>query len=160
MAITTGYHAQTSVTRPANTNTYGAGDVVGAAAAVWKFNNIGPAGGRILITSTALRVDLAATPAGMTSFRLHLYNVTPPSAAADEATWDLPAGDRSAYLGYIDLGSPADVGSTLYVQADQVNKQVQLKAGSSDLYGYLVTSGSYAGASGTVYTIDLHSVAL
>jgi hypothetical protein len=160
MAITSGYHAQTSVTRPANTNTYAANDVVGATAAAWKFHNIGPAGGRILITSTALRFDLTAIPTGMTSFRLQLYNATPPSALADEATWDLPAGDRASYVGYIDLGSPADVGSTLYVQADQVNKQIQLAAGCSDLWGYLVCNGTYAGASSGVQAIDLHSVAL
>jgi hypothetical protein len=160
MAITTGYHAQTSVTRPSNTNTYGVGDVVGATAAAWKFHNIGPAGGRILITSTALRFDLSAVPAGMTSFRLQLYTATPPSALADEATWDLPSGDRASYAGYIDLGSPVDVGSTLYVQADQVNKQIQLAAGCSDLWGYLVTNGTYAGASAGVQAIDLHSVAL
>lgn len=160
MAITTGYHAKTSTTREANTNTYGAGDVVGALAAAWKFNNLGPAGGRIMITSTALRFNLSAIPAGMTSFRLHLYNVTPPSAYADEATWDLPAGDRDAYLGYVDLGSPAGLGSTLYVQADQVNKQLQLAAGCSDVWGYLVTNGSYAAASAGVQAIDLHSIAL
>jgi hypothetical protein len=153
-----GYGASVSVTRPANTDTYGAGDVVGATAAAWAFPLMGPSGGRIMITSASLEIDVSAVPAGMTSFRLHLYSVTPPSALADAATWDLPSGDRASYLGYIDLGSPADVGSTLFVQSDQNNKQ--LKLAGTGLWGYLVTNGSYQASSAAVKVINLHSVAL
>jgi hypothetical protein len=154
----TGYSASVSVTRPANTNTYGVGDVVGATAAAWSFPLMGPSGGQIMITSASLEIDLTAVPAGMTSFRLHLYSVTPPSALADEATWDLPSGDRASYLGYIDLGTPVDVGSTLFVQTDQINKQLKLVG--TGLFGYLVSNGTYAGASAGVQVITLHAVAL
>lgn len=153
-----GYSASVSVTRPSNTNTYGIGDVVGATAAAWTFPLMGPSAGRIMVTSASLEIDVAAVPSGMTSFRLHLYSVTPPSAYADEATWDLPAGDRASYLGYIDLGTPVDLGSTLFVQTDQINKQFKL-AGTS-LFGYLVTNGTYAASSAAVKVITLHSVAL
>lgn len=163
-----GYTARTSVTRPANTTAYTAGDVVGATAAVWTFTNVGPAndrqtsidGANILITSAFLRIDVTGIPAGMTSFRLHLYTSSPTSALADNAAWDLPADDRTAYVGYIDLGSPADVGSTLFVQADQVNKQIKLAAGSSTLYGYLVTNAGYTPTSAAVKAIELHTVAI
>lgn len=157
------FYAQTSNPRPANTTAYTAGDVVGATAAVWKFNSIGKSGERILITSTGLRVNVTAVPSGMTSFRLHLYRATPPSALADNAAWTLHADDLSVYLGYIDLGSPALPAASsgaLYVQQDQVNKQFQLAAGSSDLFGYLVTNGGYTPTSAAVKVIDLHAIAL
>lgn len=147
-----------SVTRPADTTAYAAGDVVGAAAAAISFPNLGPSGAAIMITSVALEVDETSVPAGMTSFRLHLYSVTPPSALADNAVWDLPSGDRASYVGYVDLGTPVDVGSTLYVQTDQINKQV-LMAGTG-LFGYLVTNGGYTPASASVRKITLHSVVL
>lgn len=151
------YTAQTTVTRPADTNAYIAGDVVGATAAAITFATIGPTSGPVIITGVDLRMDVNAVPAGMTSFRLHLYNVTPPSALADNAPWDLPAGDRASYLGYVDVGTPADVGSTLFVQTDGINKKVLLAA-STSLFGYLVTNAGYTPASAAVMAIRLNTL--
>ena len=153
------YKSQPTVTRPANTTAYTAGDVVGGAIT---FDRIGNFHGAVLITSVDLRIHVAAIPSGMTSFRLHLYSVTPPSALADNDAWDLPSGDRSAYLGYIDLGSPADAGSTLFCQVDQVNKHIQT-AGSApcNVYGYLVTNGAFTPAGNSeVYVPTLRAVDL
>lgn len=144
-----------AVTRPANTTAYVAGKVVGGPQ---EFTNMGPSGGNILITSTQLMIDDVAILSGETSYRLHLYNVSPPSALADNAVWDLPSGDRAAYLGYVDLGAPADVGSTLYVESNGLNKQVLL-AGTS-LFGYLVTNGAYTPSASRVYLPTLHAVSL
>jgi hypothetical protein len=149
------FNAQTTVTRPANATPYNAGDVVGGAIAFYGMSN---AAGAILITSADLRIDVAAIPAGMTSFRIPLYSVTPPSALADNAPWDLPAGDRPYYLGYIDVGSPADMGSTLFCQVEQVNKQIYF-GGTGALYGYLVTNGAFTPAGNSeVYTPRLHAM--
>lgn len=156
-----GSPAKAVVTRPANTTAYTAGDVVGATAAAIQFvaGAAWPAGGAVIITSAELEIDVAAVPAGMTSFRLYLYSVTPPSALADNAAWDLPAGDRASFVGYVDLGTPVDLGSTLYCRVDGVNAQVGLGVGG--LFGYLVTNGGFtpAGAS-EVYAVTLHAVAL
>jgi hypothetical protein len=153
------YKSQPTITRPANTTAYSAGDVVGGAIT---FSDIGLQGGRhILLTSADLRIDVSAIPSGMTSFRLHLYRETPPSALADNAAWDLPSGDRAAYRGYIDLGSPADVGSTLFCQVDQINKHVKLHSGETSLYGYLVTNGGFTPAANSeVYVPTLHAIGL
>ena len=149
-----GYVSQTSITRPADTTAYTAGDVVGATAAAITFADIGPTFGVVSITDADLRIDVAAVPAGMTSFRLHLYDATPPSALADNAAWDLPAGDRASYLGYIDLGSPVDVGATLFVQTTGTGaKTIQLK--TSSLFGYLVTNAGFTPGSAAVKTIRL-----
>lgn len=152
------YSAAVSFTRPATTPTYSANDVVGATAAALEFTTMGPSAGRIMITSASYEADVAAIPAGMTSFLLHLYNVTPPSAFADDAAFDLPSGDRASYLGFISLGSPTDLGSTLYVEANGINKQVKL-AGTS-LFGYLVTVGSFLATISVVKKVTLHAVGL
>jgi hypothetical protein len=152
------YGARVSVTRPANETPYTAGDVVGAAAAALTFPIAPAAGGEVLITSAALEVDVTAVPAGMTAFVLHLYDVTPPSALADNAAWDLPAGDRASYLGSINLGSPVDVGSTLRVQQDGLN--MQITALGANVYGYLQTITGFTPASATVKAVSLHSVRL
>lgn len=148
------YVSQTSITRPADVTAYAAGDVVGATLAAITFADVGPDFGVVSIADADLRIDVAAVPAGMTSFRLHLYNVAPPSALADNAAWDLPAGDRASYLGYIDLGSPVDVGATLFVQTTGVGaKTIQLK--TSSVFGYLVTNGGFTPSSAAVKTIRL-----
>jgi len=131
-----------TVTRPNDTTAYTAGDVVGG---VITFQNAAlGGGGNIFVNFVSLLWNLNAIPSGMTTFRLHLYNVTPPSNLADNVAWDLPAGDRAAYLGYIDLGAPVDVGASLYVQTVGPSLTMQqVSAISSSLYGYMVTGGGY-----------------
>lgn len=151
---------KTVKTRPANATAYTANDVVGDSnGAVWVFQNAGAAGQQIFITGAELEIDVTAIPAGMTSFRLYLYNASPASALADNAAWDLPAGDRPGYLGYIDIGSPADLGSTLFVQADGINKQIRLGSNDSSLYAYAVTNGGFTPAGNSeVYAITLTTI--
>jgi fermentation-respiration switch protein FrsA (DUF1100 family) len=146
-------------TRPANTTAYTANDVIGDSnGAVWTFQNCGAAGQSIFITTIKLEIDIAANP-GFTSFRLYLYRVSPASALADNAAFDLSSGDRPGYIGYVDLGSPADLGSTLFVQTDGVNKQLQMGAGDTNLYGYLVTtSGFTPAANSEVYVVSFNTV--
>lgn len=154
------YSAAVTLTRTNDTNVYAANDVVGAATgatAALTFASMGPSAGRTVLTSVALQINLAAIISGMTSFRLYLYNVTPPSALGDNAAFDLPSGDRASYLGYVDLGSPIDLGSTLYVELNGVNKQIKL-AGTS-IFAYLVTIGTYTPSASDVFVITLHAVA-
>jgi hypothetical protein len=160
----TATQASVAIARPANTTAYSAGDVIGVAdsatpssagSAILSFTLRGIASGQAMITGADLLLPLTSVPSGMTSFRLHLYD-TSPTAILDNAAWDLPSGDRGYYLGYIDVGTPVDVGSTLFVQTDQINKQVTLKGGT--LYGVLVTNGGFTPTSGAVYTVRLHAI--
>ncbi len=154
------YTSTVDLTRTADTNAYAANDVLGAATgstAALEFANIGPvSGGSIYITTARFSIDISAVPAGMTSFRLYFYSVTPPSALGDNAAFDLPSGDRASFKGYIDLGTPVDLGSTLYVETTQINKQILVPAGGS-LFAYLVTNGGYTPASASVFKIVMHS---
>lgn len=157
MSTITGFTAQTTFSRPADTTAYTAGDVVGPTAAAIKFTNIGPANGHILITDADMRIDVSGVPAGMTTFRLHLYNASPVSALADNAAWDLPNADRASYLGYIDLGTPVDVGSTLFVQTNGTGEKKVKMGSTASLYGYLVTTAGYTPGSAAVKSVRIHS---
>lgn len=162
--LSTGYEAQTTVTRPANQTPYNAGDVVGGAIA---FSNIGPDAGYLYINTADLRIDISAVPSGMTSFRLYLYNITPPSAIADNSPFDLPSGDRDSFVGYIDLGTPVDLGSTLYTQAPAPatsafpSPGLQVKLVSTSLFGYLVTAAGFTPTSNSeVYNLRIKGIGL
>lgn len=110
-----------------------AGDVHGGAK---EFANIGDPGSYVKILSGSLRIDGATIET--TAWTLHLYDVTPPSAIADDGAWDVPSGDRSAYLGSVAFAQVVDLGSTLFIATDSINKVVKLASGSRSLFGYLV----------------------
>jgi hypothetical protein len=146
---------QATITRPANVTAYTANDVLGGALT---FATGLTSGQHAVITGADLMPQIAAIPSGMTSFRLYLYDVTPPSATADNGAWDLPSGDRASFLGYIDLGSPVDLGSTLFCQVDNVNKKIKLN-GSANIFGYLVTTGGFTPAANSeVYLVRLQLI--
>src|SRR5215208_5481422 len=78
---------------------YSAGDVLEGKK---EFSNIGPIlGGAVIINSAELMISETALQASEAGYTLHLYGVTPPSNLADNAVFDVPAGDRAAYLGSI-----------------------------------------------------------
>lgn len=160
--------AEVLITRPSNAAPYSANDVIGVAdavtpanagSAILKFADIGPAGGIVKIVGAELLPFLAALPAGMGSFTLHLFD-SPPDARLDNALWDISsAGDRAKFLGSLVIGTPAKiggVGSTIYVET-AFAKQVKLAAGSTDLYGVLQTVGAYTPTSGEQYKVRLHA---
>lgn len=147
-----------TITRPSNTTAYNAGDVIGVAdvsvaanagSAIHAFHGV-PA--KAVIEGVSLRIDLSSVTSGMTSFRLHLYK-TSPAAVLDNAVFDLVAGDRTAYVGYVDIPAPTDLGATLFAQVDQVNKRVSAPGGV--LYGVLQTVGGYTPTSGAVKVLTL-----
>ena len=150
-----------AISRPENTTAYNAGDVIGiadagtpanAGSAIHAFNGV-PA--KALIEGVTLRVDLSAVTSGMTSFRLHLYK-TSPTAVLDNAAFDLVASDRTAYVGYIDIPTPTDLGATLFAQVDQVNKRVSAPGGV--LYGVLQTVGAFTPTSSEDYALTIRVV--
>ncbi len=153
------FDAQATVTRAANTTPYTALDVVGG---VIEFKNMGNrVGDHGLITSVELRAHITAVPSGMTDFRLHMYSQTPPSAITDNAAFDLPSGDRAYYLGYMDLVGAIDLGATVFVQANGLNKHYVLGAAETSLYGYLQTIAGFTPAGNSeVYVPRIQAVGL
>jgi len=122
-------YAEATFTPAASSHT--AGDCNGAAQ---EFALGAPSGCLFMITDADLYIDGGTAEA--TAWRLHMYNVTPPSALADDAAWDVPSGDRTAYIGFIDIGTAVDLGSTQGIQNSGVNRAVKLSGTS--IFGYLV----------------------
>jgi hypothetical protein len=108
-------------------------------------------GSSFMITSATLEIDGATAEA--TAWTLHLYNVTPPSALADDAAFDLPSGDRTAYLGSISLGTAVDLGSTQWIEVHGINKQIKLSG--TGVFGYLVNTITLTPAA-VAHIVTLH----
>lgn len=144
------YTASATFTPAASSHT--AGDCNGAAQ---QFASIGPSGGRIKINSVTLEIDGGTIET--TAWTLYLYSVTPPSAIADDGAWDLPSGDRASFLGKIDIAQVVDLGSTLWIEAHNIGKQVKL-AGTG-LFGYLV-NGTTLTPQAVAHIVTLHASAV
>lgn len=152
-----GFASSVSITRPSNTNTYGALDVIGptgGGAASQQFSNIAGGAGEYMITRSELRIDRTTVISGETGYYLYLYSATQPGAQVDEDTFTLASGDRATFLGRLELGVPVDEGATAYVNREQ---RFQITTTGTSIYGVLVTITSYAAESATVHTIKLHA---
>ena len=115
------------------------------------FAFVAPTGSVFCITDAELEIDGATAEA--TAWRLYLYNVTPPSAYADDAAWDIASGDRASFLGYIDLGTAVDLGSTQWVETHGINKVVKLSGTS--VFGYLTNLTTLTPAA-VAHTVKLY----
>jgi len=143
--ISPGKAASASVTPSASSHT--ANDVVGGAM-TFALGTV--SGCTFLITGATFEIDTAT--AQVSTWTLHLYNVTPPSATADDGAWDLPSGDRASYLGSISLGTALDLGSTQWIEVNNVNKAVKLSG--TGLFGYLV-NGTTLTTAAVVHKVTL-----
>ena len=157
--VSAGFRSTTTITRPSNTTAYTAGDVVGdtGGSAILTLSSMGPNGGYILLQSAALIFSDSAVPSGMASFRVHLYSASP-TAIADNAAFDLVSGDRAGYMGFFDIPTPVDFGSTLYIQTDYIGRMIKMATGSTTLYAEIETKGAYTPVSAS--TIELRISAL
>lgn len=116
-------------------------------------------GGEMTVIKQALFFnDASSLQTNLTGFRLHLYDQSPPSALLDNEAWTLPAGDKPGYLGYVDIGTPVDVGPSLAVQTAVLDKYFTTPTGI--LYGYLAiaATNTVTFAAGSVSTVKLFAV--
>jgi hypothetical protein len=134
---------------------YTAGDVIGASKELqWMFTESGlkvPPGALLRVMTAFTKIDRTGVISGETSYTLQVYNVTQPSAQADNDAWTLASADLSAYCGSIALGTPADLGAALFVRT-AVETDVPLLSTSSSVYGRLVGVG---GATLTTESIQI-----
>jgi hypothetical protein len=125
---------------------YSAGDTVSTAQALaWRFthNSVAvPAGSTLRILTSSLKIDATAVISGETSYTLHLYSRTPPSAQANNAAWSLASADLPYYLGSISLGTVADLGAAVYVKSGGHNLDIALETNVTSVYGVLVGVGA------------------
>jgi hypothetical protein len=159
-APVTSRSAIVNFTRPNDTTAYAANDVIGVTggnAGIHSFAIGSSAAEKLMLISALLRIDLAAVPAGMAGFRLHMFNDTP-DAVADNAAFVLSsAGDRGKYLGYLDFALPTVNGATLLSQTAGINLQLPALVATT-LYGQLQTLGGYTPAAQTTFSIQLNAI--
>lgn len=93
---------------------------------------VGP-GGALTIVNASLRIDGSTETSTWT---LHLYDVTPPSALADAASFSIASGDRANYLGVISLAQVVVYGASCYIETNNLQKVIRARSGS--IFGYLV----------------------
>lgn len=154
MYSTQAYSANATFTPAAASHT--AGDSNGVAQEFKLLDRMGgaiPAGSIVRITSASLQINGGTIET--TAWRVHLFNVTPPSALADDAAFTLASGDRASYLGYVDLSQVVDLGDTLFIDMPNLNKQFKLLGTS--LYGYLV-NGTTLTPQAVAHIVTLHCV--
>jgi hypothetical protein len=151
------YRSTATITRPSNATAYAAGDVVGdtGGSAIISLTAAGPSAGFVIIQSVSLVFSDSAVPVGMGAFRLHLYSASP-TAIADNAAFDLLSGDRATYMGFIDLPTPADLGSTLYTQTDYSGRLIKLGTASTTLFAELETRGAYTPVSASTVSVRVN----
>ena len=151
------YRSTATITRPSNTTAYTAGDVIGDAggSAIISLTAAGPSAGFAIIQSVSLAFSDSAVPSGMGAFRLHLYSASP-TAIADNAAFDLVSGERASYLGFIDLPTPSDFGSTLYTQTDYPGRLIKLGTASTTLFAELETRGAYTPVSASTVSVRVN----
>ena len=148
-------YSATAVFTPA-ASSHTAGDSVGGAV---EFVFTGKGGGKpetgmsLMITSASLMI--ADATAAVTAWRVYLFNVTPPSALADDAAFVLASADRASFLGYVDIGTAVDLVDTQWVETHSINKQIKLSGTS--VFGYLVDLTTLTTAA-VAHTVTLHAV--
>jgi hypothetical protein len=145
-------------TRPGNTTSYTAGDVIGSASSGnLELTNAGSAGALIVIQSASLRIDRASIPTGMTTLRLHMYD-SQPDALADNAPFVASSADGGKYCGNIPLNGIAAIGGGFcWAQSDYVGRPIKLL--TSSLWFRLVTDSAVTAAiASEPHTIRLHLI--
>lgn len=151
-----GITISSSKTRPNDTTAYIAGDVVGGNND-WVFDALGEAD-MIYLMSIRLLIEAASVPAGMSTFKLHLYNAATAVQLADNAPQTFLTADKDKYIATISLDGPTDKGEFLWSRTDGINVPIALVSGK--VYGRLETDAGYTPTASTVKTITLVGVGI
>ena len=148
-------------TRPGDTAPYGAGDIVSnstsATTLLTLTNALRVAGGSGYIVRASLTTDKKSiTP----RIRVHLFNASDPTVAADNANHKELYADASKRLGFFDLptmATAADASSSDMSRAmdNTVRHAVVAAAGSRNLYALLETLDAFTPANGEKFTLTL-----
>jgi len=150
-----------AITRPADAVPYTAGDVVGnagAAGAIHRITAVGPAGAHVLINNVQLRMSGTSVPSGLAGFRVYFFSAQP-ADAADNAVFTSAAGERTAYIDYVDILTPELIGGGFLAKAATfVGIQAQLV--TTDLFAEIVTLGAFTPLSAGLFGLVVKGVAL
>jgi hypothetical protein len=148
--------------RPADTNAYAVNDVVSdstSATTVQALANFARVnGGTGYVTGARLTTDKKSVTA---RFRVHLFNASNPTVAADNVAMKRLYADESKYLGSFDLpamSTPADTTNSTDSVAADLTIRVPFVAGGAtrSIYYVLETLDAFTPASGQKFTLRLN----
>lgn len=146
-----------TMTRPADTTAYTAGDVLGESpvAGYYTFTPVAASSlGTMTVTQAQLQVDTGVVGSwGQT--RLHLYKAAP-TAQLDGEAFNVPAADRANYLGYIGMETPIAVGDTAIYTAE-TDFKLRVDEGTRTLYGVLQAVTGFTPPTGTSQKVSIHT---
>jgi len=149
---------EASYTRPADTATYAAGDVIAnstSAATILTFTGVAREPGLGGIIQSAVLVDSAAqTLKG--DFELYLFD-TAPAMQNDNAAWNPSDSEVTKSLGRVRFppGLFNVCGANGVVDVDSLGKPFKCASGTRNIFGILVVRNAYVPISGEVFTIRL-----
>lgn len=149
------------LTRPADTTAYGAGDVVSnstsATTLLTLANALRVAGGSGYVVRASVTTDKKSiTP----RLRVHLFNASNPTVAADNVNHKELYADASKRLGFFDLptmSTATDTSSSDMSRAmdNTLRHAIVAAAGSRDIYALLETLDAFTPASGEKFTLTI-----
>lgn len=148
-----------SYTRPADTTTYAAGDVVAdstSAATILTFSSIARAAGLGGVIQHAQLIDSAAQTT-KPDFELYLFD-TAPTMQNDNAAWAPSDSEMEKCLGRIDFATAnfkTGSGNGM-IQAANISIPFQCASSVSAIYGILVARNAYVPVSAEKFTVRLH----
>lgn len=155
-----GYLSTATITRAANTTAYTANDVYGT---VFELTDIGASGGFIFIDNLDIMFNISSLPVGMGAFSVYLFSSSPPSAITDNLPYSLSSGDRASAITKLGIDLTASLargGGTVVAERIDLKREIKLATGSTSLWGYLVTLGSFTPAANSeTATITVRSFA-
>jgi hypothetical protein len=150
----------TTVTRPNNTATYTAGDVVGnSTAAAITFSAVVGTPGASTVQAHGMVIDAVAicsvAQTTKPNLKLYLFDGTSViTTAADGDAWAPSDADMKWCIGWAEFGS-WEIGSGNIVARDKLFAPFSCKAGAAYLLGVAVERGAYVPAGADVFTYRL-----
>jgi hypothetical protein len=148
-------------TRPSDTTAYTAGDVISDSTttttmqATGNFARVNAGSG--YITRARLTTDKKSiTP----RIRVHVYNATGATLAADNVAWKDVYGDESITVGYFDMpamitGTDTTNSTTSYSENPSINMEFVCAASNRNLYFVLEALDAFTPASGEKFSLRL-----
>lgn len=157
-----GHTIITTVTRPANTTTYTAGDVIGtASSATLPLNNssFGEFDCGIIQQAIISSSAYVATPPDL---ELWLFDTTV-TDIADNAAWTPTDAEMATLVGIVQFATAnwkvgtatAGAGGNMCCVADNISVPFNTLKGKHSLFGVLVVRNAYVPVSGEVFTLRL-----
>ena len=148
------FSVSTTLTRPANTTAYTAGDAITdstSAPTALQFTGTGISGSGILRISHA---TIAKSGVNLETFQLWLFNSSP-TATNDNAAFTLTDADNDACVGVLTFGTGLTAVNNSYYHLANLDVRIQTTSTSQVIYGLLKGAAGFTPVSAETFKITL-----